>query len=168
MNSNLTGDFSKKKGASSLNRRAVLAILLAGVIGACASGVIHSARASAPARTTMDGVFTDGQAARGKAVYNHSCAYCHMDDLSGSGQALPLAGDAFMDVWDGQSLGDLFDLVHTTMPQDKPESLTPESTVDVVTYLLQANQFPSGKEELKNDPDTLKTIIITKKSSPKQ
>ena len=99
--------------------------MLAGVLGACASGVIRSARAAASARTTMDGVYTDDQAARGKTAYNQSCAYCHMEDLSGSGQALPLAGDAFMEVWDGQSVGDLFDLIHMTMPQDKPESLTP-------------------------------------------
>jgi hypothetical protein len=32
--------------------------------------------------------------------------------------------------------------------------------------LLQYNQFPVGKEELKNDANELKNIIITKKAAP--
>ncbi len=112
----------------------------------------------------MDGVFTDAQAARGKAVYSQNCASCHMDDLSGSGQALPLAGDAFMETWDGQTVADLNDLVHNTMPQDKPGSLSANDTVDVISYLLQFNKFPAGKDELKPDPAGLKNILISKKA----
>jgi len=116
----------------------------------------------------MDGVYNDDQAARGKTVYAQSCSNCHMDDLSGGGQALPLAGEAFMSIWENQSLGDMFDLVHRTMPQDKPGSLTPEATVDVMAYILQYNQFPSGKDELKTDPELLKAIVIARKTPPKQ
>jgi len=167
MKSTVSGDLSGR-ATFHANRKALLAFLLVGIFGACASGVIRSARAATPARTTMDGVFTAEQAARGKAVYNASCSVCHMEDLSGSGQALPLAGDDFMGVWEGQSLGDLFDLVRGTMPQDKPGSLTPEATVDLITYLLQFNQFPAGKDELTADPDALKAILITKKPATKQ
>jgi hypothetical protein len=53
------------------------------------------------------------------------------------------------------------------MPQDKPGSLSPEAALDVITYVLQYNKYPSGKEELKNDPDALKNILITKKAPPK-
>ena len=129
--------------------------------------VLAPARAAGPAKTTLDGVFTDAQAARGKAQYNTSCSTCHMEDLSGSGQALPLAGDAFMDVWEGQSVADLLGLVQGTMPQDKPGSLTSQEAIDIITYLLQQNKFPAGKEELKNDPDALKNILITKKAPAK-
>ncbi|HEY4709641.1 MAG TPA: cytochrome c [Candidatus Acidoferrales bacterium] len=147
--------------------------VLAGVIVAmCASlgGAIRSARAARPAppsKTIWDGVYTDDQAARGKAQYNTSCSSCHMEDLSGSGQALPLAGDAFTDIWEGQTVADLLGLVQGTMPQDKPGSLSPEAALDVITYILQYNKYPSGKEELKNDPDALKNILITKKAPPK-
>jgi cytochrome c len=149
-----------------VNMQSVLAILLAGVVIACVGGAIRSVRAADPPKTTMDGVFTSDQAARGKTVYTNSCSACHMDDLSGSGQALPLAGDAFLDVWDGQTVADLLDLVHNTMPQDKPGSLTAEDSLDVISYVLQYNKFPTGKDELKNDPDALKSIVITKKAPP--
>src|SRR6202167_4871123 len=137
---------------------------------ACLGGAIRSARAASPAppsKSVWDGVYTDDQAARGKAQYNTSCSSCHMEDLSGSGQALPLAGDAFTDVWEGQTMADLLGLVQGTMPQDKPGSLTPEAALDVISYVLQYNKYPSGKDELKNDPDALKNILITKKAPPK-
>jgi mono/diheme cytochrome c family protein len=147
-----------------LRKGLVLALLLGGM-AAILGGALRSVRAADTQKTTMDGVYTDDQAKRGKAQYTQTCANCHMDDLSGSGQALPLAGDAFTETWEGQSVGDLFDLVHNTMPQDKPGTLSPEVALDVISYLLQYNQYPAGKDELKNDPDTLKKILITKKSA---
>lgn len=148
-------------------------------MGACWGGEMRSAHAAPPARvvtlagrpgpasskTTLDGVYTDDEATRGKAQYNTTCSACHMEDLSGSGQALPLAGDAFMDIWEGQTMNDFLELVQGTMPQDKPGSLTADQALDVISYILQQNKFPAGKEELKNDPDALKGILITKKAA---
>lgn len=146
--------------------RAIAAIIFAGAMAAAGLGALRAAKAADTPKTTMDGVYTAAQAQRGKAQYSQSCATCHMDDLSGSGQALPLAGDAFMGTWEGQSVADLMGLIHDTMPQDKPGTLTPDQTLDTIAYLLQYNQFPAGKEELKNDPNELKNIIITKKADP--
>jgi cytochrome c5 len=138
---------------------------------ACLGGVMRSARAASagpapnpPSKTTLDGVYTADEALRGKTQYNNTCSACHMEDLSGSGQALPLAGDAFMDIWEGQTMNDLLGLVQGTMPQDKPGSLEPDAALDVISYILQQNKFPAGKEEMKNDPDALKNILITKKA----
>jgi S-disulfanyl-L-cysteine oxidoreductase SoxD len=153
-----------RKGFSWMGRPMALALLLGGGL-ASVGGAIRSARAADAQKTTMDGVYTNDQATRGKAQYSQACANCHMDDLSGSGQALPLAGDAFTETWEGQSVADLFDLIHNTMPQDKPGTLSPDTTVDVIAYLLQYNKFPSGSDELKNDPAALKNILITKKAS---
>ncbi|MGD1212764.1 MAG: cytochrome c [Candidatus Acidiferrales bacterium] len=167
MNSGTDRDYSKGKGPGSILRGlVVLAIGLASIVAAYA-GATKAARAddAKPTKTTLDGVFTEDQAKRGKNQYSQSCASCHMDDLSGSGQALPLAGDAFMQVWEGQTVDDLFELIQNTMPQDKPGTLTPEASLDIAAYLLQYNQFPSGKEELKNDPSVLKGILITKKAA---
>jgi S-disulfanyl-L-cysteine oxidoreductase SoxD len=160
-----------------IGRKTWIVCSLAVAMAACLGGEMRSARAAgsrptaraagpAPdaAKTTLDGVFTDGEAARGKAQYNTSCSACHMEDLSGSGQALPLAGDAFMDIWEGQTMNDFFQLVQGTMPQDKPGSLTADQVLDVMSYILQQNKFPAGKDELKNDPDALKNILITKKA----
>ena len=166
MNRKVSVNLSRIGNAAARGRVWLITSLIVGVC-ACVGGVIRSARAAGPAKTTLDGVFTDAQAARGKAQYNTSCSTCHMEDLSGSGQALPLAGDAFMDVWEGQSVADLLGLVQGTMPQDKPGSLTSQEAIDIITYLLQQNKFPAGKEELKNDPDALKNILITNKAPAK-
>lgn len=145
--------------------RFLAAIGFAAVMVASGVVAVRAARAADNPKTTMDGVYTADQAQRGKAQYSQACAACHMDDLSGSGQALPLAGDAFMGTWEGQSVADLMGLIHDTMPQDKPGTLTPSQTLDTIAYLLQYNQFPAGKDELKNDPDELKNIIITNKKA---
>jgi mono/diheme cytochrome c family protein len=150
---------------SAVARKRVVLILLVGGMLACVGGAIRSVRAADTQKTTMDGVYTSDQAVRGKAQYSQGCANCHMDDLSGSGQALPLAGDAFTQTWEGQTVADLFDLIRNTMPQDKPGTLSPDATVDLISYLLQYNKFPAGKEELKSDPAALKSILITTKSS---
>ena len=101
---------------------------------------------SCTGQATFDGVYTDAEAARGKTQYNNSCSSCHMEDLSGSGQALPLAGDAFADIWEGQTMADLFELIQGTMPQDKPGSLAPDAALDVISYILRRNSFPSEKK----------------------
>jgi mono/diheme cytochrome c family protein len=166
MNSAKNVDFSKRKN-SVTGSMTVVAIGLAAVFAAYAGGAARAARADAKSmKTTQDGVYTDDQAKRGKAQYSQNCANCHMDDLSGSGEAPGLVGDAFTQSWDGQTVDDLFEVTYTTMPPDKPGSLSPDATLDVVAYLLQSNQFPAGKDELKNDPGALKNILIaTKKTS---
>jgi len=143
---------------------ALLGIVLAGIVIAHPRGLTASARAAAAAKTTNDGVFTADQAKHGNTVYSQSCANCHMDDLSGSGQAPPLAGDVFIANWEGRSVGDLFDITSTTMPLNQPGSLSAQENVDLVSYMLQANGFPAGSAELKSDPDAMKNIVIAKKN----
>jgi hypothetical protein len=45
------------------------------------------------------------------------------------------------------------------MPQSSPGSLNPQNYIDIVAFLLQSNGLPSGKEELKNDENGLKTMV---------
>jgi S-disulfanyl-L-cysteine oxidoreductase SoxD len=157
---------SKDKG---LAARSFLipAIGLAALLIAYAGATIRPVKAddAKPAKTTAQGVFTDAQADRGKTQYSQSCATCHLDDLTGSGQALPLTGDSFLQSWEGQTVDDLFEVIHDTMPQDKPGTLTPEVTADIISYILKFNKFPSGSAELPSDAATLKTILITTKKS---
>lgn len=123
----------------------------------------RSIRAAAAPQSTKDGVYSADQAKLGKDAYSQNCSSCHMDDLSGSGQAPPLAGDTFMDDWGGHTLGELNDTIQNTMPLDKPGSLSSSDTLDILAYILQANSFPAGKSDLKGDPNTLKGIIISDK-----
>jgi len=114
--------------------------------------------ASAQGKTTLDGVYSEAQAARGEKVYAASCASCHGDDLSGGGQTPPLSGQEFNSDWNDLSMGDLYDRTHLSMPADKPGSLTPEQTVDVIAFLLKKGSFPAGQADLPTDTAALKQM----------
>ncbi len=113
--------------------------------------------------TVASGVYSAEQAKRGQTKYNQVCGNCHQSDLTGSDQAPPLAGGEFLDRWEGQTVGDLADRIRTSMPQDDIGSLNTQMSADLVAYLLQANNFPAGPEELKADRSVLKTVMIKKK-----
>lgn len=133
--------------------------------GLCAAGLVCAAAASSSAlaaqgTSTWSGVYTDAQAARGETVYNGSCAVCHGDNLAGSEMGPGLAGGSFVGFWDGLSLGDLFQVMSVSMPQDNPGSLETAQYVDVIAYMLQRSEFPSGSEELPADEDGLRAVVI--------
>ena len=113
---------------------------------------------SAQGKTTLDGVYSEAQAARGEKVYAGSCTSCHGDDLSGGGQTPPLSGKEFNGDWNDLSMGDLYDRTHLSMPADKPGSLTPEQTVDVIAFLLKKGSFPAGQVDLPTDIVALKQM----------
>jgi mono/diheme cytochrome c family protein len=113
---------------------------------------------SAQGKTTLDGMYTDAQAARGEAVYTKSCVGCHQADLSGDGQTPPLTGKDFNADWIDQSLGDLFDRTRISMPADKPGSLQPAEVADIIAFLLKKGTFPAGSTELPADLAALKGI----------
>jgi len=121
-----------------------------------------AAGAAAQGRTVWDGVYTDAQAHRGGRQYARSCEQCHGADLSGDPvEEIPaLSLDSFMTSWSGKSVKDLFDTVKRSMPKDKPGSLGTGAYIDVVSYLLQANRFPSGTRELPRAPEQLDGILI--------
>ena len=117
------------------------------------------------ARTAKDGVFTDAQAARGKAIFNMRCALCHGERLEGAAGP-PLAGQEFLGPRDSQPLADVFEKINATMPADAPGTLEPQQVADVVAFILQANQFPAGRTELAPAAAALKQITITAAASP--
>jgi mono/diheme cytochrome c family protein len=106
-------------------------------------------------RSVWDGVYTEGQAARGQAVFKTSCSTCHgPEDFS---------GDSFLGAWDASTVLDLFSTMQTKMPMDNPGSLQPEQYVDVIAYFFRGNAFPAGKDELTTDREQLKLIRIERK-----
>jgi mono/diheme cytochrome c family protein len=122
---------------------------------ACLQAVII---VSAQGKTTLDGIYTDTQAARGQKIYAESCTSCHGDDLSGGGQAPALAGKEFNVDWNDLAMSDLFERTRGTMPADKPGTLKPEQAADVIAFLLQKGSFPAGQNELPTDAAALKAI----------
>src|SRR4051794_39037615 len=85
----------------------------------------HLLALQSSAQVTSAGVYTDQQATRGRAVSDNLCLQCHGDSLVGTEFGPPLVGKTFDEDFDGMTLGDLFDLIQTTMPQSNPGSLSP-------------------------------------------
>lgn len=119
-----------------------------------------------PRRTIWQGVYTEAQAARGQLAYKDLCGYCHRDDLTGGGSeagAPPLVGPMFVHRWDAQPVADLFVTIGLTMPQNEPDSLRPQTVIDIVSFLLKANEVPPGQAELAPDLEALKQLLMTAK-----
>jgi hypothetical protein len=110
-----------------------------------------------------NGVFTAVQAERGKSAYDKNCSNCHIVDLSGSVRAPALRGDHFMQDWQNGSVDVLFVKLRDSMPANYPETVTEETKIDILAYLLQQNGFPAGAAELKVDDKELADIDIVQK-----
>ena len=135
-----------------LNRATAAAIV------ACGLFIAHETLAAQAPRSLWEGVYTPEQAKRGEAVYVEKCARCHGAQLIGGDMNPPLAGPEFLSLWNAKTVGDLFDRIRTTMPQDKPGSVTRQQDSDIVAYLLNENKFPAGKVELETQTELLKQI----------
>jgi S-disulfanyl-L-cysteine oxidoreductase SoxD len=115
------------------------------------------------ARSVWDGVYTEDQAKRGAGVYTKECASCHGADLNGGESAPPLVGGTFLSNWNTLTVGDLFERIRESMPQDNPGRLSRQQDADVLAFMLQANEFPTGKTELDKQTEVLKLIGFKKK-----
>jgi aldose sugar dehydrogenase len=109
-------------------------------------------------RSASSGVYTHEQESRGKTIYAQQCASCHGAELNGGDEAPALTGEVFLGNWRSRSLGELFDKVQTSMPADRPGTLSPEKNADILAYILAANQFPAGAKELSTQEATLRQI----------
>jgi len=109
-------------------------------------------------KSVWDGIYTDDQANRGKQLYSDACASCHGPELTGGEMAPPLVGGDFTSDWNGLTVGDLFERMRISMPQNAPGSLTGQQNADILAFMLQANRFPTGQAELAKDAMMLKAI----------
>lgn len=139
-------------------RSAAIVVVAAAIAGAGAAPV-RQAGTPAP-RSVRDGVFTEAQARRGLIAYTQSCEHCHGSDLTGRAvDEIPaLVADAFVFHWAGRTVHDVYDRIRTSMPADAPGTLTEPTYVDIVAYLLEANGYPRGAQELERDE--LRGMII--------
>lgn len=103
-----------------------------------------------PTRSATEGVYTEEQAERGRATFEQSCTSCHTGG--------EFAGEAFVRRW--ATLGSLFDIMSSTMPQDFPGSLTPAQYADVISYFLRLNTFPAGETELPAGVQPLNSVRL--------
>jgi mono/diheme cytochrome c family protein len=98
--------------------------------------------------TTRDGVFTPEQVARGKAVYDKSCANCHPTEFYRDR----------MTVWESKPVAQLFESVSASMPQDNPGSLLTSEYLDALAYIFSIIGSPTGTTEL--TAENMETINV--------
>jgi mono/diheme cytochrome c family protein len=134
------------------------------VLGTAAALLALSAFALPNVRSVWSGVYTASQAERGRATFEASCAMCHRADLSGRGTIPALRGADFTGERHGQSVGDLYELIRSTMPPGRPASLTPEAYADIIAYVLSANAFPAGQSDLPTHEESLHGIVFDEKA----
>jgi hypothetical protein len=132
---------------------AIVAIPLVTLLGLRAT--VH---AQPPTKSVWEGVYTEEQAKRGGPMYSEFCASCHGPELMGGEMAPPLATGDFLAGWDGLTLGDLFERMRISMPQNAPGSLSGQQNADILAFMLAANKYPTGATELSNQAMVLKTI----------
>ena len=134
--------------------------LATGTVAAAATGEGARVGLQETSSTVRDGVFTAAQARRGRRVYRQNCEACHGPDLKGAELGPSLAGGDFIVFWTELSVGSLFERIRVSMPEDGPGRLTDEEYTDVVAYLLDANDYPAGDQELPADKTALDRIQI--------
>ena len=115
--------------------------------------------------TIWDGVYTAGQAERGKATFDLSCSRCHNSDLTGSDRGPTLVGDKFLANWLDGNLEALFSFIRDQMPQGSANIVNDAGKADVLAYILQRNSYPTGKTELPPDTGKLEMVQILRKGA---
>ena len=80
--------------------------------------------------------------------------------ITGREPAPQLAGQEFMTRWHGHSLGDLYDVVRATMPLGKPNSLNEQEYLDIVGFVLGANDVAVAGSQLTPGSPELRTRQI--------
>jgi cytochrome c len=128
------------------------------VLAACGASAVVAIVLAAEPRSIWDGVYTAEQGRRGEKLAAERCVACHGEGLAGGELAPPLTGDVFNANWDGVMLSDLADRIRTTMPQDRPGSLSRQQSADIIAYLLNLAKCPPGDAPLANDAATLGEI----------
>ncbi|HVT40961.1 MAG TPA: cytochrome c [Gemmatimonadaceae bacterium] len=112
------------------------------------------------AGTTLAGVYTTTQAARGGNTYAGMCRSCHTPESH--------TGATFRKWWEKKRVADLYQFIGEKMPKNDPGTLSYEDTADVVAYLLKMNAMPAGPQELPADSVALASIrIVTLKRGKK-
>ena len=145
------------QGLAEVERWSRVPVLLVAIL---AMELLTAANAE-PVRSTLEGVYTYDQAERGEALYAEYCASCHGPRLTGDKTTPGLVGVIFWSRWGNLPLSDLFSRVSLTMPLDERiGTLNDDVVVDVISYLLRANNVPWGTEEMSPDPALLSTVAI--------
>ena len=139
---------------------------LAAAVCVVVSAAVQATFSAQESPSVWNGVYTEGQATRGESVYLQHCSECHGVDLAGMDDAPPLSGGLFLANWNGLTLGDFFQRVRVTMPLDNPNRVSRDEKIDILAYVLSANNFPAGTTELPSQIERLGRILFDAYNRP--
>ena len=142
-----------------------LSVIAALGFAACASsgGSTEEPTAPAPAPATVApapagggapaGLFSQAQANRGRDQFRSMCTECHT--------AGEFSDQTFKVKWARRSVGDLYEFIHTSMPDDAPGILTEAQALDLVSYILEMNGFAPGSRQMEADQAALDGVSLS-------
>ena len=140
--------------------------LLAVAAGAYAGTLLTVALSAGPAvqegQTTLDGVYTEAQAVRGKEFFEKTCAKCHVfEPVTPKLEGPLLGGETFFNNWEGKSVFQIVTSIRLGMPPDGSVIVDATQAADVVAFILMTNKLPAGTSELVADA-TARNIKIAR------
>jgi S-disulfanyl-L-cysteine oxidoreductase SoxD len=141
-------------GASSGGRPLSAGFVSIWLTAVVSAGVLPGQQPAAPAAPSIwSGVYSPAQARRGLLEYARSCEHCHGSNLTGDAidEVPALVADAFLFHWRGRTVQDLYARLSKAMPADAPGSLSANAYLDLVAYLLEANGYPAGAQDLERE-----------------
>ncbi len=137
----------------------VLAVL---AVAACGGG-----NATGPGAATTTG-YTSDQVAMGQELYAKNCAGCHGDKGQGTTKAPPVVGSgslpdtppatAKVRKTEFRTAKDVLDFIKTSMPANKPGSLSAEQYDAILAFDLKANGVDLRQVHI--DASTAPTIML--------
>lgn len=117
--------------------------------------------------------YTDVQAERGRLRFNRNCGYCHSVDPKitnvpkpGTMGAYNTFGGTYLEQRMTPEHKKLYPSVYyfftrlAQMPPHDTNSVSQHGKADIVAYILQANRFPPGPNELTTDTEAMKSMMI--------
>ena len=110
---------------------------------------------------TSEGPFTEAQARAGRAAYAINCGGCHQQNLSGSGDQVPLAGTTFMASWGRRPIKEFYDDIRANMPYGRAGSLDAATYQNITAFILSANGAKPGSKAFDGSAATLVSAVAS-------
>ena len=104
------------------------------------------------------GIFTEGQADRGRTAFDEVCSECHTTS--------EFRGRTFQSNWGRRTVYSFFRTIRSTMPDDNPGGLDEQTYLDVVSYILSMNGHAAGASELAADSPMREVRMAPPDSNP--
>jgi mono/diheme cytochrome c family protein len=111
-------------------------------------------------QTVWSGIYSEAQAFRGEKVADTACIGCHGAGLEGGDSGPKLVGGNFLSAWHDKSVGELFEWIHKTMPENAPGTMKEEDVAAVLAYMFQRNEMPAGNQDMPAGREALAGVTI--------